>query len=1627
MQEKGFWWASLRHGGLLIAPARVLDRFPDEAAPPPLRSDHVENLRRLLVKPGAQTELLTLVLERVLGLNPTAGGNWNKQPDTSFSHAALTGEIVRPRRVWKSASGALLPVFVDDTPRLGIGRGRRAVSRVTEWLRQAGQPVALLTNHAQWRIVAAGLDWDAWAESDASLWFEEGKPGPQLEALRRLLGPKALEGTLVTAIQDSRRGQAELSAELGERVRRAVELLIQSHGEALTKADLAPRDIYLAATRIIMRMVVALFAEARDLLPRDNPIYHGSYGLQGLRESLERVGSEERLRHRHAAWPRVIALFSLIYHGSHHPLLSVPAYGGGLFTPGKPEGEGVSRVLAVFENPEHAPGDDVVSRLLELLCKSRVKVRQGGGSVWVPTPVDFSDLSSEYIGILYEGLLDYELRCAEEPVVFVGIGDEPALPLSRLEGMDDKTLTALLKEFKKKNKAAAGGDEEEASAEVEETEAEEEDAEGDETEMPEPDEEEVLSADDARKAARDRARQWALRAVQADGKKPKARRGSAAQLALGGGEDPQTAKAADALLRRVILPGEWFLVRWGGTRKGAGTFYTRPALAVPTVQRTLRPLAYDGEIPRSPEAILALKVCDTSMGSASFLVAALGFLSTALWSSLFHHGWLVRDEAANRLVAPEQDSRPAWFQQTLTGLPIDADLAETYVRSRLKRHVVERCLYGVDLDPLAVELGRLALWVETMDRELPFEFLDHKLQNGNGLIGCWFDRFRDYPALAWSRQTGDKATDEALKKYVEETLRPALTKWITGQVSSEDTAATQKPEAVHAAARTALEGMHDTSLWDVNQQERTWATLRSDAAQTALRRAFDTWCALWFWPTDRLDDAPLPGAAPSFDETVAALTEQHHFFHWELAFPDVFQRAGSGFDAILGNPPWEVQKPNSKEFFSNIDPLYRAYGKQEALKRQQELFAATPQIERDWLTYNANLKSLSNWVKNGGYPFGDPLTEAGKFSFGKKKENDALHGGWRQRRAKRTGYTDPRHPFIHQGSADVNTYKLFLELAHALLQDGGRLGMIVPANIYTDKGAGDLRRLFLNHCRWHWLFGFENREKIFDIDSRFKFCPLIIEKGGTTEAIQTAFMQRSLSDWENAERHAFAYPKSLVERFSPSTHSILEIRSERDRRALEKLYDGSVLLGDETADGWGIQYAREFDMTNDSKLFPPLEQWIAKGYQRDEYGRWLKFRQTRISSGMEGVIRLGNGEYVHEDDIEDIALPLYEGRMIGQFDFSQKGWVSGKGRGSVWQDIPFKRKVIEPQYLMGRETAYASMPQTAKVAFMDICSATNARTMYATFHSSVPFGHSAPVLYLPFGDTVRTLAFLAVCNSFSLDNLLRLRVGGLHLTLNYLQETGYTAISSTQASIISVPAAQLAIPDLWFASDWLRLRKATPTIGEIPWRRLWALTDHERLRLRCVLDAAVALLYGLDQGDLAWILRDCDHPLAQSTSIAFTRQLDPKGFWRVDKEKDPELRHTVLSLVAFADLLKRVESAGGSHDDALAAFCADPDDGGWELPETLRLTDHNLGHDERATKYQPVRERLGERFHDGQTTQDPAESWAECERHARNLLGHDGYAELLSELAGESTTTPPPATDGRGQTALFGGQGALEF
>jgi hypothetical protein len=574
---------------------------------------------------------------------------------------------------------------------------------------------------------------------------------------------------------------------------------------------------------------------------------------------------------------------------------------------------------------------------------------------------------------------------------------------------------------------------------------------------------------------------------------------------------------------------------------------------------------------------------------------------------------------------------------------------------------------------------------------------------------------------------------------------------------------------------------------------------------------------------------------------------------------------------------------------------------------------------------------------------------------------------------------------------------MFCEASRALLKGGGYLGLIVPSGIYTDKGATDLRRLFLEKSRWEWLFGFENREKLFDIDSRFKFNPIIVRKGGKTSAIRTAFMHRSVEDWQDAERHVLPYPRERVEQFSPRSSAILEIRSEQDLAVLEKMYASSVLLGDDGSDGWGIQYRQgDFNMTSDSRLFPPRPWWEERGYKPNEYGLWI---------GPQG----------------EVALPLYEGRMIGQFDFSEKGWVSGKGRSAVWRPIPFEHKVLEPQFCMAisdytSATDREGKPKPVrgvKLGFMDVSSATNERTMVAALVPDAPCGNKVPVLATE--ARVWEAELCAVLNSFAYDYQLRCRLGGLTLNYFIIEETALpkqSLISEHLEHWLRFASLRLCGIGGCFSIAW----KALPVEAtRRRWRELWAVTALERLRLRCIADAVVAELYGLDPKDLTWILRDCDHPTAAMRSDEFTRALNPKGFWRIDKERDPELRHTVLTLVAFHEL-KRL---------GLDAFLAQNDGEGWMLPDTLRLADYGLGHDDRAKEPQPVASRLGPRFLPWQLEQGVEESWEECARHAERLAALLGRP--LATGAGNADAAPPPGaskpTDLFGQplqTDLFG-------
>jgi hypothetical protein len=478
-------------------------------------------------------------------------------------------------------------------------------------------------------------------------------------------------------------------------------------------------------------------------------------------------------------------------------------------------------------------------------------------------------------------------------------------------------------------------------------------------------------------------------------------------------------------------------------------------------------------------------------------------------------------------------------------------------------------------------------------------------------------------------------------------------------------------------------------------------------------------------------------------------------------------------------------------------------------------------------------------------------------------------------------------------------------------------------------------------------------------------------------------------------------------------------------------------------------------MTNDSKLFPPRPKWEAQGYRPDEYSRWLKgdwrpiaelWRELKVDpskvvpidaecarridaldvqkTDRPGRLRCAQPPYdrlpipradipagiilsrdadqwIRAEGIEDVALPLYEGRMIGQFDFSEKGWVGGKGRSAKWADMSWAAKEIHPQFCMAYSDYSSAVDRQGqpkavrgtKLAFMDVTAATNQRTMIAAVIHDVPAGNSAPVLG---NDAPWSLSL--ILNSIAYDFVARRRCAGLHLNWFVIEESPLPLSSATGQALERI-AIQLGGGHVCAAHDWAERRE----LRGRSLRAQWAITLAARARCWAIADALAFLAFSCDQSSARAVLEDCDRSSPKEDS-------DPTGFWRVDKESEPELRRTVLSLVAAADLEKTIRAAGADTLSGIESFLGQSEGAGWQLPERLRLADYGLGQDERAMEPQPVASRLGPRFCDWQLAQSADESWRECEIHAANLreVG-TGSRNGAAPLGGAT----PRGTDGR--------------
>ncbi len=1104
------WWSRLRHQGLLLSPVVMLERYP--SAPEPAHWAATNKLRdaqtRFAAKIAAEGEpnldeasilaWVDALLDGYLGHKWGRVVRKNSIPEqlTAVVRIGSRPETIRPHRVIYADANATVPallVMADTSVQVGRGRGRTAYAQFLELLRGTGHRLGLLTNGHQFRLVYAGLDFESWCEWESDRWFDDGEGSDELAGLRQLLSPDSLkpvkEGVpgLLDAVEESRKRQADLSSVLRENVRQAVELLLEDvsaanrtnanlfnplvrHGDhpPLTDAQ-AHEALYQATVRLVMRLDECLFAESRQLLPVNDPIFARAYGVRSLYEVLEEAvrteGGVHVLFNRQTAWPRLMALFRLIHGGSAHGSFPMRAYGGALLRPGDAtSSDAVARAIHILEHTVSV-GDATIHSVLRKLLRGPLPVMRGRQKTFVEGPVDYTDLRTEFIGLIYEGLLDYRLKRTDQeigPQVFLNLGREPVLPLKRLEDMrahDRNGLKNLLTTLSKEKVTASAASDEEEAEDEEAAEAIEDQGEAQEEMLVEVEaeaaEEGVIRGGDYLDAV-ESAKRWAKEAVVLAGLVGK-------QRAREPDSEYQARIETDAnrLIIRVVATGEFYLVRAGNTRKGTGTFYTRPQLAVPTVHRTLEPLCYDkaadGTLtPKEPETILGLKVCDPACGSASFLVAALHYLTNALYKSLCHHRHLDDPEQAKKLTLPYGRPRTGKTKEELVPFPPnDPKRGDTFperIKALLRRHVVERCIYGVDINPLAVELARVSLWVETLDPELPFSFLDHKIKVGNSLVGCWLDRVEDYPLKAWEREGGDGPKGERSQRIEEFLKGPKVgtRRTADGRIKQEmrrvieSKFSDQAPlfpdrnlttESVVTEARAEYEKLHDLPVGDPDERERYYREhIQNSPTFRALKVAMDEWCAIWFWPTDEesLKHVPTPLTFHKPNAAKDALVRQFkhdlRFFHWELEFPDVFSADRCGFSGVLGNPPWEVMKPISQEFFTEVDPLYRTYDKQTALRHQEQMFDKMSGVKDRWDEYNASFKARSNWVKNAAKPFDLSLDRGSR-----QKEFDSA---WKRARSHRTGFAADQKPFSFQGGADLNSYKLFLEVTYHFAREG---------------------------------------------------------------------------------------------------------------------------------------------------------------------------------------------------------------------------------------------------------------------------------------------------------------------------------------------------------------------------------------------------------------------------------------------------------------------------------------------------------------------------------------------------------------------------------------------------------------
>lgn len=796
----------------------------------------------------------------------------------------------------------------------------------------------------------------------------------------------------------------------------------------------------------------------------------------------------------------------------------------------------------------------------------------------------------------------------------------------------------------------------------------------------------------------------------------------------------------------------------GNERKTSGSYYTPDSLVQCLLDSAVDPVVEEAIKDKSgfdaEKALLSLKVCDPAVGSGHFLVGAAHRMARHL-------------ARIRAIVHGESEPSPPVYQSAL-------------------RDVIGHCLYGVDVSPMAAELCKVSLWLDALEPGKPLSFLDHHIRVGNSLLGATPDLVvKGIPDDTFKPIEGDdrKACGELRKRNKNERkgLGPLFAKH------------EEEIQAKLATAAAALEELPDNRPEDVRQKESKFGEYERTEGYAHKKLLADAWCSAFVIRkhlrepnhasgitqshlNDLANDRSLP---PEIRSEVERLSAQYRFFHWHLAFPEVF--AKGGFDCVLGNPPWERVNIESRQFFASVRPDIVEAPTAKRRKLLAELKAMEPELFEQFAVAQRYVTSEIAFYQNSGL-------------------------------------------YQHLNQARLNTYILFAEIAARICSPAGRVGIVVPSGIATDETSKKFFGFLVKNARIESLFDFENRQGIFpEVHRSYKFCLLTFRGESTRLPGQYAFFLQNLEDLHKTGKIYTLTPEEL-NLLSPISGLCPTFRSDEDRALVSKIYRSTVslILQQERAIDW---FSSDFFIMlrsdDSSHLYQSVEDLGISSS--------MPLSSPRITVRGVDYLPVWESKLIHQFDhrfatfskssLEDRrkgnALELTDTEKDNAWFAIPRHWVP-----AGYVDDTLRTRNWERGWLLG---------------YRDITNATNERTAIA---SLLPEGGAAQPLNLFLPESATHACFwLTAMNSFVLDYIARQRIGGVHLNITACRQlpiVGPRTVSGSWECFVRHRVLELVFSSLAlesFASDC--------NYNGPPFH--W--DEKRRFLLRCELDAAFFHLY----------------------------------------------------------------------------------------------------------------------------------------------------------------------------------------